>query len=212
MGHEACDGKRVLEIGTASGFLCFHMEDHGAEVVAYDLSEAHDWDVVPFANEDHERQLAERRRHIRAINDGWWLAHRARNSSASVVYGNVYDVPEAIGKVDIVTFGAILLHLRDPFLALQNAVRLNPDVVIVTESLSIRLSLPQILAGKVQPGPMFLPNRRRGGPHETWWLLTPDLIKRMLGVLGFADSKVHYHRQRFENRWQPMFTVVARRA
>ncbi|MEE9185219.1 MAG: hypothetical protein V3U39_12205, partial [Acidimicrobiia bacterium] len=31
-------GKRVLEVGTASGFLCFHMESQGAEVVAYDLS------------------------------------------------------------------------------------------------------------------------------------------------------------------------------
>src|SRR5262245_36618662 len=30
-------GKRVLEVGTASGFLCFQMEARGAEVVAFDL-------------------------------------------------------------------------------------------------------------------------------------------------------------------------------
>ena len=38
--------KRVLEIGTASGFLCFTMEGRGAEVVASDLSDDHSWDVI----------------------------------------------------------------------------------------------------------------------------------------------------------------------
>ncbi len=212
LGHVDVAGKRVLEVGTASGHLCFEMERRGAEVVAYDLSDGQDWDVVPFAADDHERFLGERRRHIRALNDGWWLCHHASGSKAAVVYGSVYAIPESIGKVDIATFGAILLHLRDPFLALQNAARLQPSTMIVTESLSVKYSLVQMLAGKIQPGPIFLPNARRGGPKETWWLLTPDVVKRMLGVLGFTECRVHYHRQRHQNRWQPMFTVVARRA
>lgn len=37
LGNVDFKGKRVLEIGTASGFLCFYMEGQGAEVVAYDL-------------------------------------------------------------------------------------------------------------------------------------------------------------------------------
>src|SRR5438046_10691371 len=41
--------KRVLEIGTASGFLCFTMEGRGAEGVASDLSDDHSWDVGPCA-------------------------------------------------------------------------------------------------------------------------------------------------------------------
>src|SRR5690242_1099326 len=43
-------GKRVLDVGSASGFLSFHMEKQGAEVVSYDLSAVDGrWDVVPFA-------------------------------------------------------------------------------------------------------------------------------------------------------------------
>lgn len=57
-----------------------------------------------------------------------------------------------------------------------------------------------------------MPDRQRGGPEDTWWLLTPDVIQRMLGVFGFADCKVRYHLQRYESRVQPMFTVVVGRA
>lgn len=44
--------------GTASGFPCFEMERHGAEVVAFDLSAEHPLDMVPFAGGD---QAASRR-------------------------------------------------------------------------------------------------------------------------------------------------------
>src|SRR2546426_5232006 len=60
-------GKRVLELGTASGFLCFHMEKEGAEVVAYDLSEDQSWDVVPFARGDTSKVIAARKAHIRKL-------------------------------------------------------------------------------------------------------------------------------------------------
>jgi 2-polyprenyl-3-methyl-5-hydroxy-6-metoxy-1,4-benzoquinol methylase len=47
LGGVDLHGKRVLEMGTADGFLCFEMERRGADVVAYDLSEAQHWDFVP---------------------------------------------------------------------------------------------------------------------------------------------------------------------
>jgi hypothetical protein len=52
LGHVDFQGKRVLEIGTASGHLCFSMEKMGAEVVAYDLSPKQDWDLVPYSGLD----------------------------------------------------------------------------------------------------------------------------------------------------------------
>ena len=39
LGGVDLNGKRVLEVGTASGFLCYTMEGRGADVVAYDLSD-----------------------------------------------------------------------------------------------------------------------------------------------------------------------------
>ena len=59
---------------------------------------------------------------IKRLNNAFWLCHKAYNSKAKVVYGTVYEIPEEIGMVDISTFGSILLHVRDPFLALQNAL------------------------------------------------------------------------------------------
>jgi hypothetical protein len=187
------------------------MESRGADVVAYDLSEGHAWDVIPFARYDHQRYLESRREEIRSINNGWWLNHRARQSKARVVYGTVYDTPEEIGKVDLVTFGAVLLHVRDPFLALQSAMKLRPETAVITEHLSLRYSLPQVLTGKVRPGLAFLPEFERCEPKATWWLLTPDIIKSMLGVLGFERCEVSYHLQRYKGRRRPMFTVIGHR-
>lgn len=44
LGGVSFAGKRVVEIGPASGFLSFFMEREGAEVVGFDLSDAQAWD------------------------------------------------------------------------------------------------------------------------------------------------------------------------
>ena len=203
--------KRVLEIGTASGFLCFTMEGRGADVVAYDLSEQQSWDVVPYAQYDHESFDADRREHLRKLNNGWWLAHRAFESSAKVVYGTVYEIPEEIGRVEVATYGNVLRHFRDPFLALERGLRLTSESVIVTENPSLRYSLPQMAASLLKPNMAFLPNFERVQPRESWWHFTPAVIRKMLGVLGFEDTSVRYHVQRFAGRRKPLFTVVGRR-
>src|SRR5947209_7407317 len=70
LGGVDLHGRRVLEMGTASGFLCFEMEKRGAEVVAYDLSEKQDWDLVPFAGREMPPPF-ERKAMIRRQNNGW---------------------------------------------------------------------------------------------------------------------------------------------
>src|SRR5262249_12707329 len=107
-------GKRVLEVGTASGHLCFWMDRQGAEVVSYDLSENFDWDVAPFARTRHLDSPARRKAGNRLMNNAWWLGHRLFSARARVVYGSVYEIPESIGHVDVATFGSVLLHIRDP--------------------------------------------------------------------------------------------------
>jgi hypothetical protein len=211
LGEIHLRGKRVLEIGTASGFLCFHMEQQGAEVVAYDLSREDDWDVVPFAGTDFEELVHRRRQHIDKLNNAWWLAHRAHGSSAKAVYGTVYEVPEEIGEVDVATFCAVLRHLRDPFLALERVLRMTRETVVVTANLSTRYAVPQMLVGRLKPCMAFLPEFRTGRPNESWWHLTPDMVKSMIGVLGFEQTKVTYHRQWYRGRRRLVYTVVGRR-
>jgi hypothetical protein len=66
-------------------------------------------------------------------------------------------------------------------------------------------------ASLLKPNMAFLPNHGRVQPRESWWHFTPAVIRQMLGVLGFEDTKVNYHVQRFAGKRKPLFTVVGRR-
>lgn len=207
-------GKRVLEVGTASGYLCFYMERMGAEVVSYDLSHEHDWDIVPYANRDFSEQIKKRRAAIRKLNNSWWFAHRAFGSKARVVYGTVYDIPPNLGRFDICTFGSILLHLRDPFLALQRAVQNVTGTVIVTD-LMLPFSEKQRELIKTRKLLQFVPDAAAGEPWETWWKLSPELVSEYLKILGFQHQTVSYHQQLSRPGGNAkeidLYTIVARR-
>jgi SAM-dependent methyltransferase len=223
LGNVDFRGKRVLELGTASGFVCFHMERNGAEVVAYDLSDKQAWDVVPFHRYEYDEFLRRRREHLRKTNNAFWLCHRAYNSQSKVVYGDVYSIPQDIGVVDICTCCSILLHVRDPFLALQQALRLTRETVIVTEPAGI-VSIPRplsayrrLLPRALRGSPMhFLPDWRTTEPKETWWRLSPELIQSFIGTLGFEKSVVTHHYQTYRrgriNIRLRQFTVVGHRS
>jgi hypothetical protein len=205
LGHYDFSGKRALDVGAASGILSFHMERKGAEVVSYDLSDELSWDIVPFASADGAVVDALRRRHLRRLNNSYWLCHRAFGSRARAAYGIVYDIPASIGAVDVAIYGSVLLHLRDPFLALQNGARLAREAVIVTE-------LPPWKGlGAFLRAPRFLPNRRRPNQSDVWWALPPRLIREYLAILGFEKSTTTWHWQLLRGKKRLLYTVVARR-
>ena len=60
---------------------------------------------------------------------------------------------------------------------------------------------------------IFRPNAAVGHPEETWWHLTPELLERFLGVLGFGETRISYHKQLYarHNKSQLMYTIVASR-
>jgi hypothetical protein len=220
--------QRVLEIGTANGLLCFEMERRGADVVAYDLSSAQRWDIVPYEQYDYMGAVEGRRQHVDRINNAFWLGHRLVGSKAKMAYGSVYDVPGQIGAVDISTFGCVLLHVRDPFLALQSALRLTRSAAIVTEPCPedyAGLTLTQRVLARIplratrrlaallgMYGLMeFRPNTGAHEPNETWWTFSPDAILRMLGVLGFTRATVSFHTQMYRRSPTRLFTIVASR-
>jgi SAM-dependent methyltransferase len=221
-------GKRVLELGAASGFLTTYMEGQGAEVVAYDLSEEHSWDVVPFAGTDLDRHDRMRREHLRKINNGFWLNHAARRLCAKLVHGTVYSVPAEIGQFDVATFGSILLHLRDPFLALQTSLRLVRDTVIVTDVYPAseyhlvadlldtpdprdQVIMPLPLESLGQPKATFLPQYWDHSYADTWWHMSPEAIRRIIGVLGFEKTEISYHHALARGKRTLLYTVVGRR-
>jgi len=203
LGNVNFQGKRVLELGTASGYLCFAMERMGAEVVAYDLSDEQEWDIVPYAGFDYGKYISEFKEHVRRINNGFWIAHRAFNSRSKVTYGSVYEIPDDIGQFDICTLGAILLHLRDPFLALQRAAAHVRETIVVTDVAA--LTDNKLLTRKRLE---FMPNASNCSPKETWWKLSPGLISEFLQILGFVHTTISFHRQLHNGRKVKFYTVV----
>jgi SAM-dependent methyltransferase len=211
LGGVELRGKRVMDVGTASGFLAFFMERAGADVVAYDLSEEEDWDVVPFAGFDVEAERAARRRQIRQLNNSFWFAREAFASKVKLAQGSVYAFPQGLGPFDVAVFGSILLHLQDPFRALQGALSLTKELVIVTDVLPRRVLLVPFLARWFGPCLHFLPDAAAQGPKDSWFLLTPRAVIQMVGVLGFTDCRLSFHTQLYGGKPSRLFTVVGRR-
>ena len=205
LGRSDFSGKRVLDVGSASGFLTFEMERRGASVVSFDIVEGTDWNIVPYANPRFDREELSTRleAHIIRIKKAYWFAHRVLNSAAQVYYGDVYDFPSALGLFDVVNFGMILPHLRDPFLALQSASRLSRERLIITQQ-SMLTSEPLM---------RFMPDPETCEDPLTWWSISEGAMERMLQVLGFAVlSKVRAkHFCVVRNHHEVCTTFVARR-
>ncbi len=215
LGQVPLAGRRALDVGAAPGCLTFHMERAGAPVISYDLSDAEGWDIVPLSAIDAAEHARGRKAHIRAINNGYWLCHEANRSAARMAHGTVYRIDPALGPVDVSVFGSILLHLRDPFLALHNAAQITGETMVIADLLplaglhSMALSrLAKLVSGRAA---RFKPRFARPGPWETWWDLPPKLVVEWLGVLGFERAVVTTHSQLLTGKPMPMYTVVAQR-
>jgi hypothetical protein len=162
--------------------------------------------LVPYARwKDYEIILHGHRHHIDSLNNAYWFCHRCLKSNAKAVYGDVYNIPAQIGEVDIVIYGSILLHLRDPFLALQSGTRLARETVVVTDVLRGQTLKPK------EPYMKFLPDPETLEPKDTWWDLSPEFVVRVIKVLGFEDIRVTYHSQPCKGEMVQLFTVVGRR-
>lgn len=228
LGNVDFNGKRVLELGTASGFLCFEMEKRGAEVISHDIGENDEWDMVPYAQYDYKENIREFKYYCKRMKNAYWYAHKAYRSKAKVVYGSIYNVPEEIGNVDIATFCSVLLHLQNPFKALQKNLPLVKDTVIITDLAPqhrfiisplyyARCFIRHVLSrGKASfdntfPYMEFLPDYKTIEHKDAWWSLSPEIIVRFIELLGFEKTKITYHYQKLYGKKVKLFTVVGRR-
>jgi O-methyltransferase len=204
-------GKRVLELGPATGALTFYMERMGAEVVSFEAGFDVPIDTLPVKGHD----LYEARQHtmqdtIDRNHDGWWHLHRTLGSAAKFVQGNIYDMPADLGTFDVTVVGAILLHLREPWGALSQAARRTTETMIVTEPLQDDLHPPESNVMRFSPSAEH---------HLTnWWSIYPGAVVSMLARLGFGATETTLHAQRHHLAHdlgsnaidQPMYTVVGR--
>lgn len=217
LGQQSFQGKTVVDVGTASGFLCFEMEKRGANVIAFDrlLGDAtDDVGLIPFYNYEArfgrtlEQAIETRTERQRKLQRSFWLSHRLLRSNARLYCGNAYAAPSGIGPVDYCFFGCILLHLRDPLLALSSFAGITRERIIITDNRE------DIGASNEAHPLMFLrANKDDLGNAGTWWYITPALLQQYLGILGFTQFTLTFHQARSVkgNQDANMYTLVAER-
>ncbi|GJE00209.1 class I SAM-dependent methyltransferase [Methylobacterium isbiliense] len=211
IGEVDVAGKRVLDIGTGSGFLSFAMERAGARVTSLPLDRGASWDIVPFPGVVRSLVDPPVEEHHGRIADAYWLSHAALGSRARVVQGSPYAIPRAVAPLDIAVFETALMRLRDPFRALHAAAQLTRESLVVTEFLPRRFHLLPYLPGRLARGMYLVPRAADRARFGTWWVVAPETLREFLRILGFGETRVSVHRQRLAGGWHRFYTVVGRR-
>jgi hypothetical protein len=212
LGSAPLSGRRVLELGPATGWLTVWMEQQGASVVGFDLGWDLAPDLLPLPGLDLEVTRAAQVAFLCRVQNAWWYLRREYELKAQAVYGPIYDIPSDIGRFDVAIFGSILLHLRDPFLALHQVASRTVEAIVIVEPLVSRD------AGEVDH-PLARWNPSRTTNPNAWWTFAPGLFTDMLSLLGFPHTTVTYHQQPYRPETNPtgthvgapQFTVVGRR-
>jgi O-methyltransferase len=180
LGRMSFAGKRVLEVGPASGFLTVEMEKRGANVVAIEIPDEAEWDFVPYPASVMEPVYGPRRRHMARIKNSWWLTHAAHRSQAEIVYTDVYRLPDALGLFDVATMGLVLLHCHSPLQIIEQCAK-RANSLVITDFYHPDLEGRPIC--KLIPAP-------ENAIWDTWWSFSTDIIIQFLGVMGFSSVQV----------------------
>ena len=201
LGSVPLRGKRVLEIGPASGFLTFEMENRGADVVSVEVTDDPGWDFVPYPAASLSEIVEPRREIMRRLKNSYWFAHAAHRSKAQIYYGDVYHLPATLGEFDIAVMGAVLLHLHSPLRVVTQCAQ-RARTVVITDMFHPDLE------GK--PICRLVPNTRNF-KWGTWWNFATDFFTQFLAVMGFTTTEVSTHQQYRCQTAHTLFTVVGRR-
>ncbi len=204
LGGVALNQRSVLEVGPASGFLSFHMENQGAQVTCVEPPLSYLWDAVPFADYDLAHWRQEFTAEIQKVRNSFWYVHHQKQSRVRLLETDPYAIPAAAGQFDVGLLASVLLHCRRPFDLLESVARRTERTMIITEIWN-----PTLGEGPVC---MLLPHQGMKQVH-TWWHFTPQFFISALGILGFTEARVSLHTQRqpAENREVTLFTVVCER-
>lgn len=172
-------GSRCLDVGTFDGFWAFRLERMGAaEVVAIDVADPAklDW---PY---DRRRRGPELIREWGSARGPGFVEAAARlDSKVRWMDRSVYDLdPDVDGEFDVVLCGALLLHLRDPVLALERMRSVCRGHLVLVEALDPALDLLC----------RWIPAARLGPEPDQWWRLNSAGLYRLLRVSGWDVRKV----------------------
>jgi tRNA (mo5U34)-methyltransferase len=182
------EGLRCLDVGTMDGFWAFEMERRGAaEIVAADLVDTskQDW---PFDLRAEGRRPA----YDQGARRGATFATASELLGFRVQYRdtNIYDLsPRKLGEFDLVFFGRIIEHLRNPMGALEAIRSVCRGWVIWMDPYRVVLSrFNQPLARLGNPGSL--------STYINWFSFNEAGMRRALHVAGFKVEAVTRIRDR----------------
>ncbi len=199
------DGKSVLDVGAATGFLSFEAERRGARVLSVDMSDVHLQTFLPFKDKlyyrDREAWAMKYGKEIEQWKNAYWLCHRLFDSKSEVFYGNVYDLPRELGQFDVAIVGALLEHLSDQVTALASIARLTKETLVLVTPL---LQTDEVIA-------RFEPRAANPEQDFTWWTYSIGVYREVLAMLGFRIERITYasYYHDYERRLEERPTIVA---
>ena len=232
LGNLDYEGKKVLNLGSITGYLSFEAERRGGDVTSIDLNvdssqmskqQATERDWVPRANEDWKKDL--KAFMVREVlrRNAFWYAHKALNSKSKMLISHANNLPEELEMQDIGIIFSVLLHIRDPFLALQRMCSHVNEKIVITElggyptflykllpdSTYIKIKdsiarfkeknetllnkLPSFIGKRLKNRPSIKFLPEYGRNASKWWAFKPETVIAMLKVLGFGKTRVNYH-------------------
>lgn len=169
------DGMRCLDVGTFDGFWAFEMERRGAaEVLAIDILDPHRWDWPADHDPATVAELARRK----GVGEGFEIARDALGSTVERRELSIYDLdPGEVGTFDVVYVGSLLLHLRDPILALERVRSVCSGSVVACDAIDATRT-------RLHPKAPIAVLDGRGRPW--WWKPNLAGFVRMVEAAGFV--------------------------
>ncbi len=181
IGNQTLNGKKVLDVGTASGFLAFGAEQGGAVVTAVEARDARDFRQLQFRDSLYHRDratwLREYDEFLVKLKNSFWYAWHHLNSRVEVVYAPIEAFPLWDRRFDIVIAGAIVEHLADPVSAIGNMALLADEALILAFTPVEETSDQMMRTASEWDDPEFC---------YTWWTLSRGLYERIFGNLGLS--------------------------
>jgi tRNA (mo5U34)-methyltransferase len=171
---EDLTGARALDVGSYDGFWALELERRGAEVTSVDIATTSDVDVPPAA-----RELLRRRGWELEMGRRFAEARRRTGSRIRALAASVYELdPDELGTFDFVHAGDLLVHLRDPILALQRLRAVTGGQALISDCYDPELEEPGL-------------TRYLGGWRwAAWWLPALPTLVQMVVDADFSDAEV----------------------
>jgi len=199
-------GKSVIDIGTATGFLSFEAEKRGAaRVVSFDMGDARQQMFIPFKDNlyyrDYESFVKQHAVEVEQWKNAYWLCHRLLKSNAEVFYGDIFQLPPALGQFDVAIVGAVLEHLNDQITAMASIARLTKEtMIIVTPVFETEERIARLEPTADNPDYAY-----------TWWRYSVGAYREILKMLGFSIARITTAQYRYEHGDRPetRSTIVA---